>query len=317
MAIAFQSVQTATGGGASSVTITKPVSLAVGDLMVAHITNRNDPQRSITTLSGWTIIGTEATTVADGSNVQTIKCMYKIADSGDVAATNFTFSFSGAATHFGGAIFRITGHNSLTPIDAVAQSSTGADDTPAYSGVDPTYADSFFLFLTCSNGASGGSALTTASYAFTTDNPSWTEAYDLWPDGPVGSDRLNLSGAYANRSAATATGNATCTFSGDTPTFDSVGFIIAIRPIVDTTITPTTSTLTFTLNAPTITVQTVVTPSTFTLTFTLNEPTRTGSPLWDNLAPKNAISPTNTSKNVASPSNVSKSSTTWTNTSKS
>jgi len=60
MAFALVSVQTS-NSGTTSVTVTKPVSLAVSDLMVAHLACSNSTAQTLSdfTATGWTLIATD------------------------------------------------------------------------------------------------------------------------------------------------------------------------------------------------------------------------------------------------------------------
>ena len=106
MAVAYQSHQTATHNTAGTpLTITKPTSLAVGDLMIAFLYGGRNIG-NWTTLAGWTLIG--ACTTTDGTDAN-LTVQAKIADSSDVAASNFTFTPNGAHGEKFGILTRITG----------------------------------------------------------------------------------------------------------------------------------------------------------------------------------------------------------------
>ena len=87
MAVALASFQNTTSDGTALV-LTKPVGLAVGDLLVAGIfvANQANNTSSLNTPSGWTL------QEAVEANTQFELAVYlKTATSGDVAASNFTF----------------------------------------------------------------------------------------------------------------------------------------------------------------------------------------------------------------------------------
>jgi hypothetical protein len=84
MAAVIQSFNTTAIASAATVVVTKPTGLAVGDLMVAHLYHS---VQTITGLAGFT----ELINNSDGSDISG-KILYKIADSSDVAASDFTFN---------------------------------------------------------------------------------------------------------------------------------------------------------------------------------------------------------------------------------
>lgn len=236
MAIAFQSSQTKAFGSSSTAVVTKPVSLAVGDLMVAHIVAVQDNVSDIGLPSLWT----EITSLDSGSVVTRVA--YKIADSGDVSASNFTFTFSGSCLN-GASIARITGAS--TNFTTGTYSSTTTQSSHVYTGgITPPFANSLLFFVNYFNDQGGGATNTASNYAIVTSNPSWTEAYDF---GTGTSPGLAMSLAYAIRPEITATGN----FSVDSSTScDGRGVLIAIAPIVDATANPTVISLLISVVAP-------------------------------------------------------------------
>lgn len=111
----WQSVATSRGsdGELSSITCNKPSGLAVGDLMLAFVgINDITTAANINTPSGWTLIRTDTQTNLEA------RSFWKIADSSDVAASNFTFTFSAAQDNHTCEIHRIQGAHATTPIDA-------------------------------------------------------------------------------------------------------------------------------------------------------------------------------------------------------
>lgn len=291
MAIAYQSVQTTTGTAASTVTVTKPISLAVGDLMIAHFVTRNNPARTISDETGWTAIGSELT-ITDGSTVQKMRAFYKIADSGDVAASNFTFDFSGSATVYGGAIYRFTGHNPNTPIDDSEAGTVGASNNPSFGfTIDPTYADSMLLFLVMTNNDAGG-AQTYSNFAVATSNPTWTIDYNLHP----GTDRLNFGGAHASRAQDTATGDWSFTTTASTTNSGSSAVGIAIKSILDVTVSPSVIAITASVPDETVSGGAEVSPSVVSVTAAVQTPSRNDQALWSPEEKSSTTSFTNTPK---------------------
>jgi hypothetical protein len=92
MALSVRNAQAATSSGGTSVTVTKPTGLTVGDWLVAYVSTTDGTSHTIATPSGWTSRGEIG---VGGRNNARYAVFTKVADSGDVAASNFTISTSG------------------------------------------------------------------------------------------------------------------------------------------------------------------------------------------------------------------------------
>ena len=288
MAVAYESVSIGTWEGNQSgetLVITKPTGLAVDDLMILHMSSvgdTGDPGTYGWTATGWTQVLSNADTSTSPKIVMDV--WKKTADAGDVAASDFTFTHNENDVGWtNGAIYRISG--AVTGNIQTASSLVRADTTPTYANtITQTYPDSLLLFLvTAVDNAASGSV---ASYAITTDNPTWTERYDSYADsaafGGAGYGDGLMAGATAMRTATTATGDATVTLTN----FDgSVGALIIIPPVVNITQTPTVLSATFSVEAPTITGDANTTPTELSATFTVQAPTVSfPTPTYTNLA---------------------------------
>lgn len=226
----YQSVQSATSTD-TSVVITKPTSLAVGDLMVAGIWYDNDGAGSATinTPSGWTL----EETVTIGTNSSYLVLLTKVADSSDVAASNFTFQTNNtdASYHMIGHIVRVTSWGIYS--DSSSGSATSST-TATVTGFTPSRANCLLIGF---SGVSDTSQRNTTSWALTTDNPSWTERVDT--ERTDGTRNSALAVYTATRTQTTATGNITVTVSGNAN--NRVGaVIIAISAQTNGSVTPTT-----------------------------------------------------------------------------
>jgi hypothetical protein len=203
MAATYQSSQT-NSSSAATVVVTKPVSLAVGDMMIGFVAVRSssDAAAAVTTLSGWTSIGSDGDIAGTHASW---RLMYKVADSGDVAASNFTFAATGTnITSMIGAISRLT--NVAATTDQI-HNTGGTGTTPTDTGITPGTAYSLLMILLMNKSAADR---TVSGYAITTSNPSWTEAYDVVQS----TDHLGIAMAYATRPEITATGSTQATFNG-------------------------------------------------------------------------------------------------------
>jgi len=155
MAIAFESVSTGAFVDATSIVITKPTGLAEGDLMVAIL--GSDETDGFNTPSGWTAL--ESVTLSS-PDTYSANVFYKVADAGDVAASDFTFSPPDQAI-IGGGILRISG----AAANFVTDTGTSTSNVAVYTGgVTPLSAET--LMIIC---GVNGSQLTTSGYNITTD----------------------------------------------------------------------------------------------------------------------------------------------------
>ncbi len=229
MAIVIESVSTAAYTTGIPLGISKPTGLAVGELMVAHLaqaiggsTNCDDWD----TPSGWTSLITTANSVNSNSSAG-IHVFYKIADSGDVATSEFFFTPEVTAGGLAGAIYRISGANT-TGISAVSGTASNTTSPIFSNSVTPSDANSLLLFL-LSNSDAGNTVGSVTGYSIGTDNPTWTEQYDIVGD-LSGDDRGIMSGASAIRSQATATGNSTCAITNFSQ--NSCGVMVVIPRLV-------------------------------------------------------------------------------------
>jgi hypothetical protein len=92
--------QTNTSTG-TTLTISKPTNLAVGDLMIANITQRDN--QNVATSSGWILVASYQV----GTNNRFATILYKVATADlDVTVSSFTFSVGGSAEIAGITAFR-------------------------------------------------------------------------------------------------------------------------------------------------------------------------------------------------------------------
>lgn len=277
MAVAYASSSTTSIAISSTCVLTKPSGLSVGDLMIAYVGGVLNTAADYTAPVGWTVL------VGQSNGAESVRAFYKVADSSDVAASNFTFNGSGT-DYIGGGIIRVTGAASIftnysTQISATATFNT-ADLTP--DGANSLLL--FFVFYV--GGVSGG----ITSYACATSNPTWTEVFDFNSTAP--STDFGLALAYANRPEITSTGDFSCSDPGD-----EFGIFISLAPVINTTATPGVMSITTSTASPTVTGTGTASIGEIYATMSVSAPTVT--------------TPTETW------SNTQKSSSTWTNTPKS
>lgn len=160
MSFTHRNTQGATAAASTTLTITKPTSLAVGDLMVATIGKDDDVSIS-TGPTGWTNRA-EASGTAGNDNNGSI--WDKVADAADVAASNFTWT--GDAEDYAGEIAAfIPGNSSPLFVQATAVRREN-DATPASNALTTTAGNLLVA------GGTGNRAATTAGVSIVT--AGWT-----------------------------------------------------------------------------------------------------------------------------------------------
>lgn len=320
MAVTYQSVATVsyaniTSGG--TLTITKPSGLAVGDLMVVHIAFRQVGGGGVAGLgftnSGWDSldnVDNSFSTVTTDDEVG-ISVAYRVATSGDVAASDFSFTRSGLGTlGVAGAIYRMDGQDP-TPVSAWLSASVSNDSTPSFAtGITPT--PSCLLFIISSSYDSGATPTGISTYAITTSDPGWTERYDI-----VDSAGTVMSGATGTRPESTSTGAWSFTVNSGSAACDSVSILLAIKPIADATVSVGVNVISISQPDPVITAGATPTPAVQVIIPSIPTPTITATDSIYSNQTKNSSTFTNQSKNSSSFTNQSKTSSTFTNQTKS
>jgi len=163
---------TAFASSVTSTVLTKPSGLAVGDLMIA-VTVFIDAGTSTSTTppAGWS---TEEQ-VAMPDNFRVMSIFSKIADSSDVSASNFTFSYSNSVLA-GGGIMRITGVATVGAHEQDYEGSTSTTSISYTAALTPSYTDQLVLMILGGWEATGAS---TMSGYTSTPSKTWTEVIDI------------------------------------------------------------------------------------------------------------------------------------------
>lgn len=283
MAATYESIQTASATNANAVTVTKPASVVLSDILIAMITNggRNDPATAAT-LSGWTQI-TNTNSAANAHNLDTT-VLARVATAADVSASNYTFSVTNTTDVVLGAIIRVSGGFSSVAASEVADADTGGHGgANTYTGgVTPNESGTLLII---GEATAAGNNNTHDSYAVTNDNPSWTERADFgtnYNDGAT-NDFLHIGIATATYSVGTATGNYRVTNS-NTAVNNAHGFLISINPSPQSvSVTGDTGIISFVTNEGTVAGGANITGTTGLLNLVGNEGTTTLSDnKWSN-----------------------------------
>ena len=290
---AYGTSATNSANAASSVTITKPTSLAVGDLLVAIIIkNETGSSNVLTTPTNWTRMDT----AISGAQNQ-IEVYSKVADSADVAASNFTFGLASGTANLAGVLYRITGTFSSPTCVYAIDAGTGSNevnntpDTHQIGGITPTVASS--LLISFLAGLQTGGACTISTYEIETSNPTWTERADFTAGSYV------IGSATATRTEVTATGYVQFTFSGNNniSSSEGLGVILAIADTVDSSTSPSVLASALAVQAPSLIISSTIDPAVITATLAVQAPTTTtAAPLWTNTDKPSPGSIANTDK---------------------
>lgn len=204
MAVAYQSIatQTVAYDTATAITINKPSGLAVGDDMVMIVGYGDPSMPTPSTPSGWTQI---LSTVQGSAGLISYR---KTADSGDVAASNFTLSFTGGTGNIRfiqGVIIRIDGQAPGSEIGASeGDISTSTSTTINYTlASTPVIANSLVIVAFAGNDGSLAGTPTVTSYTLT-PSVTMTERADLGIfSSPIGQWFGVATGSYSGTSQFT------------------------------------------------------------------------------------------------------------------
>lgn len=205
MALVVASTSTVATNNANDLTITKPSGVASGDLLVIVATGEHDGNNglgnAVISCSGFT---KQLSPARDGDNSNTDRnvgsvFLWKIADSGDVSASNYTISLAGSETLGLATMFRITGWTSGNPIFT----STSSNSSISPSSLSLTRPASQLLIM-CVARKEDSEAWSFDSYSITSSdsNPTWTEVQDTYVEVNTSTDsrRISHAVAYANSS---------------------------------------------------------------------------------------------------------------------
>lgn len=197
-----------------AITVSVPADIQVGDLLFAHLFYYYNSNWTAGMPSGWTLLRQNA---GDQNAPYPATAMaYKIAESADTTATDYTFTAANATTNQKfGVIIKITGQKSTSPVGV----HSGTANSKTSGTITPADANSLIMIL----GGSGDISSATYGYSIVTDNPaSWTQQYNV----AGGGNTSRIFMGYAIRPETTATGDGN--WAGDGTTNSSL--MVAIYP---------------------------------------------------------------------------------------
>ncbi len=206
----------AVDNGTTLLTIAKPAGLQVGDVMIANFAMRGTSTVDVTG-TGWTLIRGAA--FETSLKLARATLLYKVANATDVAAPDFDFTLAGSGGNHGGC-GAITAFSGVDVSGGVTPNGTPGgpfDVTPNAISVD-----------TAGSANPTAAALTTASanaavimFVMAQNNPTssgWSTTSpgaltELYDDGQPGTNRSQVSAAWARKTSpgSTGTGNVTMT----------------------------------------------------------------------------------------------------------
>lgn len=172
MAVVIESNNTASSSASDTVTITKPTGLAVDDLMVAVIyAHDTSGTPGLNTPSGWSLAGGEADALTGGDIIE-FAIFYKLADSGDVVASNFSFTADSTMDYMDGVILRVSGiRTDADSLNGYSEQTLTATDNPTYTvSLTPDPENDLYVVVCMS----GKSPYTATDLDITGTDPTWT-----------------------------------------------------------------------------------------------------------------------------------------------
>lgn len=227
----------APGGATTTMLLTKPVGLQVGELIVAILTSW-DSSGGLNTgswneLSGWTEAGNNTATQSVKMSTQ-----FKVAEASDVAASNFTFTHT-TSEALRGTILRVSGNNVVDGGLGTTNvyNNNSANSTAFSAGITPyTPLVDGALVIFQINGDDDSTAPYKVS-DYTVTNTTFIEAWDA----AYNSGGVNAT-AYGIQSTAAEISTYAATFSSAQDRHH--GLLAVFNPPVDATGTNTLTTAT-------------------------------------------------------------------------
>jgi len=176
MAIVVESSNSNTTASGTSLVITKPTGLAVGDLLVACIYSYNTVGGAddINTPTNWEL--TQSSGGFPGADRHRTSTFIKVADSSDVAASNFTFTTTNSV-RIAGLLMRVSGISAIDPYSVGGSDDHEDTANPAFVyAITP--ATNNTLLITAIAGATNEVWAEFSAPVISGTNPTWTNRYD-------------------------------------------------------------------------------------------------------------------------------------------
>jgi hypothetical protein len=217
-----------------SLTINKPGGTAVGDLLIAHLHQKQSGYGNTPTSDGWTLAKTWFFTTG---NDQRGTVLYKVVGASE--PSSYTFTTTGGTDPFwifAGVITAFSGVDVTTPFDVIGDADPKLQSPITLPGITTTTSNAMVLFLSQNQGRPGtpqsefNASLINLPNAATAGDFD-AEIYDQFFTVGVGgiSREVVISAARLTLVTPGATGDATATYESSTRTRQSGGFLLALR----------------------------------------------------------------------------------------
>lgn len=207
MALAVASTSSVASNNADNLTLTKPTGVSSGDLLILIATGFGSGTPP--TCTGFTAI-VDADVELGSDTLERehgMRILYRIADSSDESASDYTIGKSGSDTLGVACMLRVTGWTTGNPLydNAVTEGSTTLSGTYSSGGSSLTVRRPHGQLLiqahcVCNtDGSTSVFSYDTYSITSSDSNPTWTEVVDLSATVNSGSDvaTIHLAVAYA------------------------------------------------------------------------------------------------------------------------
>jgi cellulose synthase/poly-beta-1,6-N-acetylglucosamine synthase-like glycosyltransferase len=177
-------------GAANSLTLTKPSSVQVGDLLLIIVGNDDN-----TATAQWDDVTYKPSgfTLINEVGNSTVDChaaaFYRVADGTEGSTIDVSAQ---SADDYWGFYIRVTGIDQSTPINATGADSTSSGTSISITSVDTSVAETLAFYNMCYDGADDG--------GFTASDTGWSET----AEGRNGTTSSNASGSWGTKQVATA-----------------------------------------------------------------------------------------------------------------
>lgn len=241
MALAVASTTNGTSTSSTTVVVTKPSGVASGDLLIIV---GNSSAGSSFTCPGFTVGGDWAWDAPGGLGDPSVRLLYRIADSSDVSASNYTVT--GATNQMGIlSMLRITGWSTGNPVFGSAYEGwdPSSSGTRTITGLSIPRLSQSVVFLVTASYDDGDSDtignIRTQTLTSADSNPTWTEIIDSNVTvGGSGVGKMSLSVSHATTtSTATITGYS---FQYDDQDADDAAGALSVLIVMNEPNSPTT-----------------------------------------------------------------------------
>lgn len=305
--VAFQTSGVSPGASSTTIVIVKPVGLTAGNMMVAAIFFNGNG--TITPPSGFALIS--GADLNWGGNPSNVEAYWKVADAGDAAASNFTFTVSGGATENIGAMLRLTGADTTsaafdTPTTDTATS--GSADTTANPAAHTFVDENQLLVL-----IAGSPSANTWSQSVAGSNQTLTERVDI--NTTAGTDCSLCIATVEPDAGQTNLSSGVISLTRSAPDTDIGAIAFMVRPTTNATVSLSTAIIPIVANDLSVSITKALTEATIGVVIPTLSVSAT-TPRWSN-SNKNTVTANSTSKHTVSVTNASKNTVSVINTQKS